>query len=200
MVNLLIIELKKILVILILVSTLVQGQSHKLGGKISIGVVPLTFGVGLNFFYNLSSMFALRTNLDANTNFHSESVKLYKSDNVYILNIGCQGLIKPLNTGKSFYLGAGLGYYFITGDNAGGNAHDLGNGWVVSEEISNSIGFDLLAGVTPSDFSAIEFNYLLLFPTQILIISDWDTNEFSKKEQILNLSSVRLNFIFAFSL
>ncbi len=192
--------MKKTITIFVLLTSIVFAQDHKLGGKISIGVIPLTFGVGLNYFYNISSKFALRANFDANINFHSESVKLYRSDNVYILNVGCQGLIKPLNTGKAFYLGAGLGYYFITGDNAGGNAPDMGGGWIVNEEISNSIGFDLLAGVTPSDFLAIEFNYLLLFPNQILTISDWETNELSKKEQTLNLSSVRLNFIFAFNL
>lgn len=193
-------ELKKILFALILLSTLLPAQNNKLGGKISIGVIPLTFGVGLNYLYNISNIFALRSNLDANINFHSESIKLYGSDNIYIVNIGCQGLIKPLNTSKAFYLGVGIGYYIITGDNAAGNAPDIGDGWVVSEEISNSIGFDLIAGVTPTDFLAIEFNYLLLFPNQILTISDWNTNELSKKEQTLNLSSIRLNFIFAFSL
>ncbi len=199
MVSLLKIKLIRILVILILASTVVLPQNHKLGGEISLGLSPVELGVGVVYVYEISDVINFRTLLEAEYMLDTPKPNLmFRSVHLFSKSISVQLLTRPFYSENKLYFGAGVGYYLLSPSGERGHApeYEQEQAYVLSNDFSNTFGLDLLMGIETSETWSIEFNYKIL----LLELSPFDgTGTYTKEEKII-IHMFSINFVFTFSL
>jgi len=158
-------------------------------------------GGGIQFTGNIDSTSSFRLLLEYSTVTLATSIK----DNDPIVRAGSHELLQIKAqylyyfTGRIYHLGAGIGYFnYALGPGSSGMSDEVYH--ISSQQLANTIGFDIILGTNMSDKVSAEINYIISFPELSSRVTRLDIGgDFYTKTQTVNMSTVYLNLIFSFN-
>ncbi|MDP4175751.1 MAG: OmpW family outer membrane protein [Bacteroidota bacterium] len=183
-----------------------QGLSLGLGMNIPMGSSTQSMGFGLNLSgeYRFYDNYAMRLNssfilssLEGGVYVHSDTYTLSSFEGSF--------LYFPIKSKVQPYIGAGLGYYLPSSSSSSNATQILNTGnYNVGNNIDNSYGINILAGIRFASQSFISYNlelkYVFLKPTWNVNILESNGDRKIMDLGKLNLSELFVNFALIFNL